>query len=75
MRPKFPQKYRDALFALLMSFTTGFIVSGIISLIHHATVAAWLKAFVIAWPLVFLSIITIAPRVSQFVDSLVESQQ
>lgn len=73
MQLKLPQRYRDATFALLMSFITGFIVSGIISLIHHATIAAWLKAFLIAWPLVFLSIITIAPSVSRFVDGLVES--
>jgi len=73
MRLKLPQKYRDAIFALLMSFITGLIVSGIISLIHHTTMAAWLKAFLIAWPMVFLSIITMAPRVSRFVDGLVES--
>ena len=73
MQLKLPQRYRDATFALLMSFITGFIVSGIISLIHHATIAAWLKAFLIAWPLVFLSIITIAPRVSRFVDGLMQS--
>jgi hypothetical protein len=72
MARKFPQKYRDPLFALMMSFMTGFIVSGIISLLHHATIAAWLKAFLIAWPIVFLSIITIAPRISRFVDGLVE---
>lgn len=72
MSPKLPQKYRDPLFALMMSFITGLLVSGIISLLHHATIAAWLKAFLIAWPLVFLSIITIAPRVSRFVDGLVE---
>jgi hypothetical protein len=72
MSPKLPQKYRDPLFALLMSFITGLLVSGIISLLHHTTIAAWLKAFLIAWPMVFLSIITIAPKVSRFVDGLVE---
>lgn len=72
MSPKLPQKYRSPLFALIMSSVTGLMVSGVISLLHHATFAAWLKAFLIAWPIVFLSIITIAPRVSRFVDGLVE---
>ena len=78
MPPKFPQtklpqKYRNLLFALIMSFVTGFIVSGIISLIHHSAIAEWLKAFLIAWPIVFLSIVTIAPRISQLVDGFVET--
>ena len=42
MQPKLPKRYRVPLFALLMSLITGFVVSGIISLIHHATIAAWL---------------------------------
>ncbi|HYD33391.1 MAG TPA: DUF2798 domain-containing protein [Methylophilaceae bacterium] len=71
MQPKLPKRYRVPLFALLMSFITGFVVSGIISLIHHVTITAWLRGFLIAWPLVFLSIITIAPRISRFVDGLV----
>jgi hypothetical protein len=69
---KFPSKYRNYLFALIMSSVTGFIVSGIISLLHHATIFEWLKAFLIAWPMVFLSIVTIAPRISQFIDGFVE---
>lgn len=72
MTPKLSRKYRNTLFALIMSLSTGLIVSGIISLIHHATVAQWLGAFAIAWPVVFLSILAIAPRISQFVDGLVE---
>jgi hypothetical protein len=31
-----------------------------------------LKAFLIAWPIVFLAIVTIAPRISQLVDGFVE---
>jgi len=72
MTPKLSQKYRNILFALMMSLSTGLIVSGVISLIHHTTVYEWLSAFGIAWPIVFLSIIAIAPRISQFVDEMVK---
>jgi len=68
---KLPARYGNAIFALLMSFITSLIVSGIISMIHHVTLAAWLKSFLIAWPMVFVSIITIAPRVARFVEGLV----
>jgi hypothetical protein len=72
MTPKLPQKYRNVLFALIMSSVTGIIVSGVISFIHDATIAEWLRAFLIAWPIVFASIVTIAPRIALLVDGFVE---
>lgn len=66
------RKHGQLLFALLMSFSTTLIVSGVISLMHHATITAWLEAFFIAWPLVFIAIVSLAPRVNRLVESWIQ---
>jgi len=73
MTIKIPHRYREILFALIMSCCTAFIVSGVIISLHSESFAiflpAWAKGFVTAWPIVFISILTIAPLVNRFVNA------
>jgi hypothetical protein len=70
---KIPYRYRGVLFALIMSCCTAFIVSGVIIYLHSESLAiflpSWVKAFVTAWPIVFISILTIAPLVNRFINA------
>ena len=74
---KIPKKYEGIIFALLMSFGTALIVSGAISFLHNALDAVfikiWLSSFLTAWPIVFLSILSIAPKISQLIKILIEN--
>ena len=74
---KIPKKYEGIIFALLMSLGTALIVSGAISFFHNALDAVfikiWLSSFLTAWPIVFLSILSIAPKISQLIKILVEN--
>jgi hypothetical protein len=76
MMNKISLKYRKPLFALVMSASTGLIVSGVIISLHGsvgaAFVKAWLHAFLTAWPIVFVAILVIAPRVDRLLDVFVE---
>jgi hypothetical protein len=51
-------------------------VSGVIISLHGsvgaAFVKAWLHAFLTAWPIVFVAILVIAPRVDRLLDVFVE---
>ena len=77
MTRKIAYRYRNALFALVMSGCTALIVSGIIMSMHlpwdDRFVSAWLRAYFTAWPIVFVAIIVIAPRVNRLLDLFVES--
>jgi uncharacterized membrane protein YdjX (TVP38/TMEM64 family) len=64
------------MFAVVMSLVTTLIVSGVITAslagldnqyVHH-----WIKGFFLAWPIVFIAILVVAPLVSRFVDAIVE---
>ncbi|HEY8119463.1 MAG TPA: DUF2798 domain-containing protein [Methylophilaceae bacterium] len=59
-----------------MSFTTAFILSGALSYLHAPPGAFimknWFNAFITAWPLVFISIMVIAPLVDKFINLIVE---
>lgn len=72
MANKVPNSYRGVLFALIMSCCTAFIVSGVIISLHSESftifLPAWAKGFITAWPLVFISILTIAPLVNRFLN-------
>jgi len=74
---KIPKKYEGIIFALLMSFGTALIVSGAISFLHNALdevfIKIWLSSFLTAWPIVFLSILLIAPKIYQLIKILVEN--
>ncbi len=76
MTIKLSSRYKVLLFALIMSFSTAIMVSGVISLINTSSIELFLQkwpvAFLMAWPLVFLSIIFIAPLVQRLVNRLVE---
>jgi len=76
MTPKIPRKYRNFLFALVMSFNTSLIVSATIISLHTQSYAqfakVWLPSFAIAWPLVLVAILIIAPLVNKLLNLFVE---
>jgi hypothetical protein len=59
-----------------MSFVTTLIVSGVITAsragLDNQYLGHWMKGFFVAWPLVFIVILVIAPLVSRFVEAIVE---
>jgi Protein of unknown function (DUF2798) len=76
MMGKIPYRYKNQLFALVMSMFTSCIVSGVISLIfrpwNRQLFGVWGKSFVMAWPVVFVAILIIAPPVMAFVERVTE---
>lgn len=78
MANKIAYRYRMVLFALIMSSSTALIVSGIIIYLHSAPhtrfMMKWLTAFVIAWPIVFIAILIIAPLVNKLLNLFVEER-
>lgn len=78
MTYKIAYKYRTILFAFIMSASTAAIVSGIIIFMHTKShdhfLAQWLGAFILAWPIVFIAILIIAPLVNKLLNSLVEER-
>ena len=77
MKNKIAFRYRNILFALMMSFSTAFIVSGIIIYLHADSdklIEKWLGAFATAWPIVFLAILIIAPNVNKLLNLFVEDK-
>lgn len=72
---KIPIKYRVLIFALIMSFNTALIVSGVITYLNTLTwdifLEKWPHSFILGWPLVFISILVIAPIVNKIVDLIV----
>ena len=77
MPRKIPARYRKLLFAFLMSLTTSMLVSAVILWRHGVSAQAfpglWLQAITSAWPVVFVSILLIAPRLDRLLNQLVES--
>ncbi len=78
MANKIAYRYRMVLFALIMSSSTALIVSGIIIYLHSAPhspfMMKWLTAFVTAWPIVFISILVLAPLVNKLLNQFVEER-
>jgi hypothetical protein len=76
MRHPVSRRYRHVLFAGVMSFVTTLIVSGVITASQAGMgtqyADRWMKGFFVAWPLVFIVILVIAPLVSRFVEAIVE---
>ncbi|HSH73936.1 MAG TPA: DUF2798 domain-containing protein [Methylophilaceae bacterium] len=76
MIKKFPRKFRQVVFAAIMSIFTVMIVSATITFMHvgisHQFMGAWIKAFCAAWPIVFTAILIIAPVVNKVVDKIVD---
>ena len=77
MANKIAFRYRVYIFALIMSFFTSMIVSAIIialrTMSYDMFIQVWLSSFVIAWPIVFIAILIIAPMVNKLLDQLVEA--
>lgn len=77
MAKKIPVSYRVYCFAFVMSFFTSLIVSGTVIGLRVSSVALfmqiWPSSFVIAWPVVFVAILIIAPCVNKLLNLLVES--
>lgn len=77
MRSKIPARYRPWVFALLMSFATALLVSGAITVMHApaegSLLGSWCERFLTAWPIVFLSILLVAPWVQRLTALLVAS--
>ena len=73
---KIPKKYEKLIFALLMSFSTAFIVSFFMTLMHQVSfedfLKAWLTSLLLAWPFVFFSILFIAPKLQKFSKNIIE---
>ena len=67
-----PKRYKSFVFAFIMSFNTTLIVSGVITFINVSSLAVfwnkWPSSFLIGWPIVFISILVIAPQVNKFVE-------
>jgi len=76
MAHKIAFRYRAFLFALVMSFNTSLIVSGTIIYLRTESLAqftkVWLPSFAIAWPLVLVAILIIAPLVNKLLNLFVE---
>jgi CBS domain containing-hemolysin-like protein len=67
---------RQLLFALLMSLVTVNIVSIAILLIHGVPLALlfekWLTSIAVAWPIVFISILLVAPWLLRLTERLIK---
>lgn len=76
MMNKIVYRYRTVLFALTMSASTAMIVSGIIIFLriqpHAHFIQVWLGAYIIAWPIVFVAILIIAPLLNRLLKLFVE---
>lgn len=79
MPRKIGRKYRKILFALTMSASTTFMVTGVIlalqGLMGAALLQRWAVAFATAWPIVFIAILVIAPGVDRLLDIVVEKAE
>lgn len=77
MADKLPSRYRVVCFAAIMSCLTSMLVSLTVVSLRVDTVAqfyqVWPATFLLAWPLVFISILCCAPKVNQLINLIVEA--
>lgn len=68
------KRKRHFAFAALMSLSTATLVSGVILLLngvgHAQFITRWAHSILVAWPLVFIAILTIAPPLNRWLDRL-----
>jgi Protein of unknown function (DUF2798) len=78
MTNKIAYRYRVYIFALVMSFFTSIIVSSTIIALRTGSydlfLQIWPSSFAIAWPIVFVTILTVAPHVNQLINQFVETE-
>lgn len=76
MAKKIPFRYRVYCFAFIMSFFTSMIVSATVIGLRFGLTAKfmqiWPSSFAIAWPIVFIAILIIAPLVNKLLNAIVE---
>jgi hypothetical protein len=76
MAKKIPFRYRVYCFALVMSFFTSMIVSATVISLRTSALEGflhiWLSSFAIAWPIVFVAILIIAPLVNKLLNVFIE---
>jgi hypothetical protein len=76
MTKKIPFRYRVYCFALVMSFFTSMIVSVTIIGLRTSSFTKFMKiwptSFAIAWPIVFVAILIVAPIVNRVLDQFIE---
>jgi len=74
---KFPKKYSNLIYALLMSIIMGLMMAAVLTAIltgmNGDFVTRWLKAFIQVWPVAFPILLILAPFVRKMTDSLTES--
>jgi len=70
---KLHHRFAHLLFSLLMSMIVAFIVTGVLADVNFGyrnLIANWAHSFVIAWPIAFISVLLISPRVHRLVKWL-----
>jgi len=70
---KFHHRFAHLLFSLLMSMIVACIVTLILTLVNFGyqnLIAHWARSFMIAWPIAFISVLLISPRVHSMVKRL-----
>lgn len=76
MAKKIPFRYHVYCFALVMSFFTSMIVSATVISLRNSAIEgflhSWLLSFAIAWPIVFVAILIIAPLVNKLLNVFIE---
>jgi len=76
MVKKIPFRYRVYCFALVMSFFTSMIVSATVISLRTSALEGflhiWPLSFAIAWPIVFVAILIIAPLVNKLLNLFIE---
>lgn len=64
---KIPARHAHLAFSGLMSFLMALVMSGIITAVNRGLDAgyplAWMKSFGLAWPIAFVLVLLLAPRV------------
>jgi len=70
---KIHPRYNHLLFSVFMSMIVAFIVTGVLTAVnlgYENFISNWERSFGIAWSIAFISVLTIAPRVSRWVQRL-----
>jgi hypothetical protein len=71
-------RHSNLLFALFMSLSMAFIMSGVLTAIYHGFedfISNWMYGFSVAWPIAFPAVLVIAPRVRRVVQRLTSQIQ
>lgn len=76
MAKKIPFRYRVYCFALVMSLFASIIASATVISLRTSTLEGflhiWPSSFAIAWPIVFVAILIIAPLVNKLLNLFIE---